>query len=93
VRSPRTRHWRREKSLPYLLLAPALVLLAGMVYPFGLGLYYSFTSYWLQYPNRFRFVWFDNYLSLIEEPRRSSSRSGWGSRWRCSCMGASPGAA
>ena len=68
MRSPRTRHWRREKSLPYLLLAPALVLLAGMVYPFGLGLYYSFTSYWLQYPNRFRFVWFDNYLSLIEEP-------------------------
>jgi multiple sugar transport system permease protein len=68
VRSPRTRHWRREKSLPYLLLAPALVLLAGMVYPFALGLYYSLTSYWLQYPNRFRFVWFDNYLSLIEEP-------------------------
>ena len=68
MRSPRTRHWRREKSLPYLLLAPALVLLAGMVYPFGLGLYYSLTSYWLQYPNRFRFVWFDNYLNLIEEP-------------------------
>jgi multiple sugar transport system permease protein len=62
------RHWRREKVLPYLLLAPALVLLAGMVYPFGLGLYYSFTSYWLQYPNRFRFVWLDNYLGLIEEP-------------------------
>jgi len=39
-----------------------------MVYPFGLGLYYSFTSYWLQYPNRFRFVWFDNYVDLIGEP-------------------------
>jgi multiple sugar transport system permease protein len=64
----RRRHWRRERFLPYLLLAPALVLLLGMVYPFGLGLYYSFTSYWLQYPNRFRFVWLDNYLSLIEEP-------------------------
>jgi multiple sugar transport system permease protein len=64
----RRRHWRREKFLPYLLLAPALVLLAGMVYPFGLGLYYSFTSYWLQYPNRFRFVWFDNYLDLLSEP-------------------------
>jgi len=62
------RHWRREKFLPYLLLAPALVLLVGMVYPFGLGLYYSFTSYWLQYPNRFRFVWFDNYISLLDEP-------------------------
>jgi multiple sugar transport system permease protein len=62
------RHWRRERFLPYLLLVPALVLLVGMVYPFGLGLYYSFTSYWLQYPNRFRFVWFDNYVSLLEEP-------------------------
>src|SRR5882762_11853957 len=66
--SPQTRHWRREKALPYLLLVPALVLLVGMIYPFGLGLYYSFTSYWLQYPNRFRFVWFDNYVSLLDEP-------------------------
>jgi len=62
------RYWRREKFLPYLLLVPALVLLVGMIYPFGLGLYYSFTSYWLQYPNRFRFVWFDNYISLLDEP-------------------------
>ena len=54
--------------LPYLLLAPALILLAGMIYPFVLGLYYSFTSYWLQYPNRFRFVWLDNYVNLVEEP-------------------------
>jgi multiple sugar transport system permease protein len=68
VSTPRTRHWRREKYLPYLLLAPALVLLVGMIYPFGLGLYYSFTSYWLQYPNRFRFVWLDNYVDLMEEP-------------------------
>jgi multiple sugar transport system permease protein len=62
------RHWRRDTVLPYLLLAPALVLLVGMVYPFGLGLYYSFTNYWLQYPNRFRFVWFDNYIGLFSEP-------------------------
>lgn len=62
------RHWRRERFLPYLLLAPALVLLVGMIYPFGLGLYYSFTSYWLQYPNRFRFVWLDNYVDLMAEP-------------------------
>ncbi len=67
------RHWRRERFLPYLLLAPALVLLVGMVYPFGLGLYYSFTSYWLQYPNRFRFIWFDNYVNLVTEPLFLSS--------------------
>ena len=69
----RRRHWRQEKFLPYLLLAPALVLLAGMIYPFALGLYYSFTSYWLQYPNRFRFVWLYNYINLVTEPLFLSS--------------------
>jgi multiple sugar transport system permease protein len=64
---------RRAMALPYLLMAPALVLLAGMVYPFGLGLYYSLTNYWLQYPNRFRFVWFDNYVNLMTEPLFASA--------------------
>ena len=50
------RRWRQEAVLPYLLMTPALILLMGMVYPFGLGLYYSLTNYWLQYPNRFRFI-------------------------------------
>jgi multiple sugar transport system permease protein len=69
-----TRRRRRPQAfLPYLLLAPALVLLAGMVYPFGLGLYYSLTSYWLQYPKRFHFIWFDNYISLISEPMFASA--------------------
>ena len=54
--------------MPYLLLAPALVLLVGMVYPFCLGIYYSLTNYWLQYPKRFRFIWFDNYINLFGEP-------------------------
>jgi multiple sugar transport system permease protein len=62
------RRWRREAALPYLLLTPALVLLIGMVYPFGLGVCYSFTNYWLQYPKRFRFIWFDNYINLMSEP-------------------------
>jgi multiple sugar transport system permease protein len=50
------------------LMTPALILLVGMLYPFALGLYYSFTNYWLQYPKRFRFIWFDNYVNLITEP-------------------------
>lgn len=62
------RRRRPDRVLPYLLLAPALVLLIGMIYPFGLGVYYSMTSYWLQYPNRFRFIWFDNYINLATEP-------------------------
>lgn len=66
--SKREKELRQDKWLPYLLLAPASLLLVGMLYPFGLGLYYSLTSYFLQYPNRFRFIWFDNYVSLLSEP-------------------------
>jgi multiple sugar transport system permease protein len=69
----RRRQRRPERFLPYLLLTPAFVLLVGLVYPFGLGLYYSFTNYWLQYPKRFHFVWFDNYVNLISEPLFASA--------------------
>ena len=54
--------------IPYLLLLPAFLLLSGMLYPFCLGLYYSLTSYYLQYPHLFRFVWFGNYIALLKEP-------------------------
>ena len=59
---------RQDALLPYLLLAPAFALLVGMLYPFGLGLYYSLTNYWLQYPHLFRFVWLANYVTLATEP-------------------------
>jgi multiple sugar transport system permease protein len=59
---------RQGRFLPYLLLTPALVLLVGMVYPFALGLYYSLTDYWLQFPRRFRFIWLDNYIGLFNRP-------------------------
>jgi multiple sugar transport system permease protein len=69
----RRRRRRPDRFLPYLLLTPAFVLLVGLVYPFGLGVYYSFTNYWLQYPKRFHFVWFDNYINLVSEPLFASA--------------------
>jgi multiple sugar transport system permease protein len=59
---------RQDALLPYLLLTPAFARLVGMLYPFGLGLYYSLTNYWLQYPHLFRFVWLSNYVALVTEP-------------------------
>jgi multiple sugar transport system permease protein len=59
---------KREGVLPYLLLSPGLLLLLGMFYPFFLGLYYSLTNYYLQYPHLFRFIWLDNYLKLLQDP-------------------------
>ncbi len=63
------RRRRQQQALPYLLLAPSLVLLAGMLYPFGLGLYYSFHpaiggSRAKRFP--FSFVNIDGYLGLAE---------------------------
>ena len=63
-----TRGRRREALLPYLLLSPGLLLLVGMLYPFCLGFYYSLTSYYLQYPQLFRFIWLGNYIKLVQEP-------------------------
>jgi len=69
------------------------------VYPFALGLYYSFTDYWLQFPKRFRFIWFGNYIGLLNRPLFSRAleftigyslvaviiQVGLDSLWRCSC--------
>jgi len=66
--TPHAQARRREAWLPYLLLTPGLLLLAGMLYPFFLGGYYSLTSYFLQYPHLFRFVWLANYQKLLQDP-------------------------
>ena len=58
---------RREALLPYLLLTPGLLLLLGMLYPFCTGVYYSLTNYLLQYPKLFHFVWFGNYVKLLQD--------------------------
>jgi multiple sugar transport system permease protein len=59
---------RRTAILPYLLMLPALLLLVGMIYPFCLGVYYSLTSYFLQYPHLFRFIGLGNYLKMPGDP-------------------------
>ena len=64
----RGRRWE-QRVLPYVLLVPGLLLLVGMLYPFFLGLYYSFTSYYLQYPHLFKFTGLQNYLTLLPEPK------------------------
>ena len=64
----RLRAGHRTAMLPYLLMLPALLLLVGMLYPFCLGVYYSLTSYFLQYPHLFRFIGLGNYLKLPGDP-------------------------
>lgn len=67
--SDRSRRWARfvNKSFPYLLLAPALiVLLAVLVYPMLSSLVYSFQRYNLLRPDAGQpFVGLENYRTLL----------------------------
>lgn len=57
----------RHRSLPMLLLAPAMILLAlTVLYPLGRGIWLSFQSYSLVNPMGNGFVGLDNYRTLLD---------------------------
>jgi multiple sugar transport system permease protein len=55
-----------HRSLPYLLTFPALIALIGILYPFVLGVYYTFTNYTLTEPGNIRLVGLANYVEIFE---------------------------
>jgi multiple sugar transport system permease protein len=59
---PRLVRWR-----PYLIILPALLILIGILYPFVLAVYYSFTNYTLTRPNA-RFIGLTNYGRMLADP-------------------------
>ncbi len=54
-----------DTSLPYLLTLPAFIALVGILYPFILGVYYTFTNYTLTDPGNIQFVGLANYLDIF----------------------------
>jgi multiple sugar transport system permease protein len=62
VQPPRLVRWR-----PYLIALPALLILIGIIYPFVLAVYYSFTNYTLTRPST-RFVGLANYERMFTDP-------------------------
>ncbi|HTY64463.1 MAG TPA: sugar ABC transporter permease [Acidobacteriota bacterium] len=55
-----------HRSLPYLLTFPALIALIGILYPFVLGVYYTFTNYTLTEPGNIRLVGLANYVEIFK---------------------------
>jgi multiple sugar transport system permease protein len=55
-----------HRSLPYLLTFPALIALIGILYPFVLGVYYTFTNYTLTEPGNIRLVGLANYIEIFK---------------------------
>jgi multiple sugar transport system permease protein len=56
------------RARPYLILLPALLLLIGILYPFLLGVYYSFTAFNFKVPDsQFNFVGLRNYVRMVTD--------------------------
>ncbi len=64
--APRTRANSPHGGLPYLLTFPALLALIGILYPFVLGAYYTFTNYTLTEPGDIRWVGLANYIEIFK---------------------------
>jgi len=69
---------RKERLYPYLLLAPALVIMICVVFvPVIQALISSFQNYDLRYPNKNGFVGLQNYIDIFTKDRQF-----WPSFWR-----------
>ena len=55
--------------LPYLLNLPAMLALIGILYPFFLGVYYTFTNYVLTAPQDIHLIGFRNYIEIFSDHR------------------------
>ncbi|MBE2999954.1 sugar ABC transporter permease [Nocardiopsis sp. HNM0947] len=58
---------RRRAFRPYLLSIPAVLLIAGILYPFGLGVYYTFLNYSAMVPEPV-LVGLANYAVVLSDP-------------------------
>ncbi|KLU62759.1 inner membrane ABC transporter permease protein YcjO [Peptococcaceae bacterium CEB3] len=58
---------RKRARLPYLILAPAFVVTIGILYPFILAIYYSFTDFAFN-KAKVDFVGIANYASMFSNP-------------------------
>ena len=58
-----------QRFLPYYLSLPALIALIGILYPFILGVYYTFTNYVLTSPDNINFIGLKNYIEIFSDPR------------------------
>ena len=56
------------RARPYLIILPALLLLIGILYPFVLGVYYSFTAFNFKVPgSQYNFVGLRNYVRMFTD--------------------------
>jgi multiple sugar transport system permease protein len=64
--NPIKQHWT-IRYRPYLIMAPALIITIGIMYPFILAIFYSLTNFAFG-SRRYKFVGFLNWLNMLKNP-------------------------
>ena len=64
--APPTR--KRRNWLPLIMTLPATLAMIGILYPFAIAVYYSFTNIRIVSPDAFKFVGLQNYIRMFENP-------------------------
>ena len=59
-----TRKPLMERMLPYLIIAPALLITIGIMYPFFTAIWYSFTNFSF-IRDGYRFIWGRNWMRML----------------------------
>ncbi|BBY59703.1 carbohydrate ABC transporter permease [Mycolicibacterium sarraceniae] len=66
--TPRTDDRRSQRKLAYLLITPAVVLMLAVTgYPIGYALWLSLQRYNLVSPADTKFIWFENYQTILTD--------------------------
>jgi multiple sugar transport system permease protein len=60
-------HWS-VKARPYFIMAPALLITIGILYPFATAIFYTFTNYSFRLPT-WKFVGFKNWIFMFTDSR------------------------
>lgn len=55
------------KARPYLIMAPALLITMGIMYPFLLAIFYSFTNYTFR-STTYHLIGFKNWIEMFSDP-------------------------
>ena len=58
-------HWS-VKARPYFIMAPALLITIGILYPFGTAIFYTFTNYSFRMPT-WKFIGFGNWINMFTD--------------------------
>lgn len=59
---------KRRNWLPLIMTTPATLAMIGILYPFAIAVYYSFTNIRIVSPDAYKFIGFQNYIRMFESP-------------------------